>query len=754
MLVFGANALPSATPAATPVTRDPYSARWVCPLLGGLTTPVTIANVGEATASLRTTVRGTGKSAAPATQELAGGKTQQLSLKPAKAGFVQVESFSAPVVVSAPGLGCAPGPGNRWWLPASDTRFGTETNVIIANPDSQPATVDLVPHLTSGSIRPDEREVFIKPGEAVVRPLGDEAPTGLKPSIEVVARAGRVVVGAAVSSGGRAPTLLPAQGAAKPEWSFAGGISGGGRQAQVLVTNPNPTPLQVELQITTAKATFRPEGDFDEPIANGGTAELAIPALDVKGPFAVRVRSTNGAPFVAALRVTQGDGNQISSRIDLGTGQSGERLAGPWHPRRRQAGAGQPVHRGARGPTGRPHRRRQRRRSGAGRARPGRGPERARRHQEPDRPVRLGRAGGGATGRRPDRPRLGHRRPPRRRADRARPRGRPLTRPPWRADRTPARRLARRLPPREVSAAELLAAHLDRLEAVNPLVNAVVRRAPDALDRARAADQALARGEEPGPLHGVPFTAKDNLETRGVVTAIGVPERAGTVPPADATAVARLRAAGGILLGKTNCPPRAAASRPTTRWTAGPTTPTTGRSDPGRQQRRRGRGGGGRRCSPCGLGTDSGGSLRVPAHFCGVATLKPTNGLVPVTGVLDDDGPIGALSDPRTQARPDRPLGPGPDPAPWGAWPAPTARDGGVARAAAAPGRRPRWRACAVAVHDRRRVAQADPRDTATVTAGRRGPTPAPGAPVEEARATWGTATPSPSRSGVPTAPG
>ena len=163
--------------------------------------------------------------------------------------------------------------------------------------------------------------MFIKPGEAVVRPLGDEAPTGLKPSIEVVARAGRVVVGAAVSSGGRAPTLLPAQGAAKPVWSFAGGISGGGRQAQVLVTNPNATPLQVELQITTAKATFRPEGDFGEPIANGGTAELAIPALDVKGPFAVRVRSTNGAPFVAALRVTQGDGNQISSRIDLGTGQ-------------------------------------------------------------------------------------------------------------------------------------------------------------------------------------------------------------------------------------------------------------------------------------------------------------------------------------------------------------------------------------------------------------------------------------------------
>jgi hypothetical protein len=319
VLVLGANALPAAKGPATPVTRDPYSARWVCPLLPGQTTPVTIANVGDAAASLRTTVRETGKASAPATRQLAAGATQQLSPKPAKAGFVQVEAFSAPVVVSAPGLGCVPGPGNRWWLPASDTRFGNQTRVIIANPDSQPAVVDLVPHLTSGSIRSDDREVFIKPGEAAVRVLGDDAPAGLKPSIEVIARAGRVVVGAAVSSGAKAPTLLPAQGAARPAWSFAGGVSGGGRQAEVLVTNPNPTPLQVEIQVTTSKATFRPAGDFGEPIANGGTAELPIPALDVKGPFAVQVRSVNGAPFVAALRVTEGE---ASSRIDLGTGQS------------------------------------------------------------------------------------------------------------------------------------------------------------------------------------------------------------------------------------------------------------------------------------------------------------------------------------------------------------------------------------------------------------------------------------------------
>jgi hypothetical protein len=322
LLVVAVNALPAAKPPTTPASRDPYSARWVCPLLAGQSTQVTIANVGDATASLRALVRESGQRAAPTNQQLAGGQTETLALKPAKAGYVQVEAFSAPVVVSAPGLGCAAGPGNRWWLPASDTRFGTDTQVVIANPDSQPAVVDLVPHLTSGSIRSDDREVFIQPGQTVVRSLGDDAPAGLKPSIEVIARAGRVVAGAAVSSGGRSPTLLPAQGAARPAWSFAGGVSGGGRQAQVLVTNPNPTPLQIDVRVTTSKATFRPPGEFGEPIANGGTAELAIPTLDVKGPFAVQVRSVDGSAFVAALRVTEGGGNQTSSHIDLGTGQS------------------------------------------------------------------------------------------------------------------------------------------------------------------------------------------------------------------------------------------------------------------------------------------------------------------------------------------------------------------------------------------------------------------------------------------------
>jgi amidase len=215
----------------------------------------------------------------------------------------------------------------------------------------------------------------------------------------------------------------------------------------------------------------------------------------------------------------------------------------------------------------------------------------------------------------------------------------------------PAFRLAALLAAREVWAADVVAAHLERIERVNPRLNAIVQLAPDAMDRARAADAALDAGHAPGPLHGVPFTAKDNLETAGVVTAIGVPERAATVPAADATAVARLRAAGGILLGKTNCPP----------WGGGLETgnPVYGRTvNPWDPARTPGGSSGGEAAavaaglSPCGLGTDSGGSLRVPAHFCGVATLKPTAGLIPVTGVVDDEGPIGALSDPRTQLGP------------------------------------------------------------------------------------------------------
>ena len=212
--------------------------------------------------------------------------------------------------------------------------------------------------------------------------------------------------------------------------------------------------------------------------------------------------------------------------------------------------------------------------------------------------------------------------------------------------------LAQLVAARAVSAREVVEAHLHRIEAVNGAVNAVVALdAERALAAADGADAALARGESPDPLHGVPFTVKDNIAAAGLAMAIGAPERAGVVPDADATAVARMRAAGAILLGKTNCPPYGGGIETDN--------PVYGRtSNPYDVARTPGGSSGGEAAivaaagSPCGLGTDSGASIRLPAHFCGLAALKPSAGRVPLTGVLDDEGQLGALGDPRTQVGP------------------------------------------------------------------------------------------------------
>lgn len=106
----------------------------------------------------------------------------------------------------------------------------------------------------------------------------------------------------------------------------------------------------------------------------------------------------------------------------------------------------------------------------------------------------------------------------------------------------------------KVSSVEVVQAHLDRIEATNPRINAIVTLADGALEAARAADEELAAGREVGPLHGVPFTVKDSFDTAGVLTQRGSPIFAGRVPDTDATAVARIKQAGAILLAKTNLP--------------------------------------------------------------------------------------------------------------------------------------------------------------------------------------------------------
>ena len=209
-----------------------------------------------------------------------------------------------------------------------------------------------------------------------------------------------------------------------------------------------------------------------------------------------------------------------------------------------------------------------------------------------------------------------------------------------------ARELVRRLASRELGAAELMARFLARIEAVNPRVNAIVTLLPEAaLDGARAADAVLARGAPPGPLHGLPIAVKDLTPTRGIRTTFGSPIYRRFVPDADALYVARLRAAGAIVIGKTNTPEFGAGSHTFNPLFGATRNPyATGRTCGGSS-------GGAAVAVACGMlpfadGTDMGGSLRNPASWCNVVGFRPSPGRVPVWprtalfDALDVAGPI------------------------------------------------------------------------------------------------------------------
>jgi amidase len=194
---------------------------------------------------------------------------------------------------------------------------------------------------------------------------------------------------------------------------------------------------------------------------------------------------------------------------------------------------------------------------------------------------------------------------------------------------------------RAVSSVEVVEAHLQRIEQVNPSLNAIVTVAGDAIDQARTADAELMSGGKPGPLHGVPLTIKDTIDTAGLRTTSGSRLRAQSVPERDATAVARLKAAGAIILGKTNTPEMAIPYETDN--------PIFGRTNnPYDLERTPGGSSGGEAAaiaaclSPAGLGSDLSGSIRVPAHFCGIVGLKPTAGSVPMDGHIP--AAIGPLS--------------------------------------------------------------------------------------------------------------
>jgi amidase len=196
---------------------------------------------------------------------------------------------------------------------------------------------------------------------------------------------------------------------------------------------------------------------------------------------------------------------------------------------------------------------------------------------------------------------------------------------------------------RKLGSRELLEHLLTRVERWNPGVNAVVSLDVEgARSAADAADRALAAGRWTGPLHGLPITVKDSYETAGLRTTCGVPELARHVPASDAVSVARLRAAGAVIFGKTNTPT----------WTADwqTTNPLFGTThNPYDRTRTPGGSSGGSAAAlaaglaPLELGSDIGGSIRVPSHCCGVFGHKPSHGLVPQRGHIP--GPPGTLTE-------------------------------------------------------------------------------------------------------------
>lgn len=195
-------------------------------------------------------------------------------------------------------------------------------------------------------------------------------------------------------------------------------------------------------------------------------------------------------------------------------------------------------------------------------------------------------------------------------------------------------RLAAAIRDGHVSATEVLEAHLAQIDAYNPALNAVITlNAERARARAREADAALARGEVWGPLHGVPFTLKDAHATAGLRTTTGFPPLADYVPQEDSTITARLKAAGGILIGKTNVAMMLADYQSAN--------PIFGRTNnPWNSEHTPGGSSGGAAAAlaagmtPFEIGTDLSASIRIPAHFCGVCGLKPTEQRVPLTGLI------------------------------------------------------------------------------------------------------------------------
>lgn len=183
--------------------------------------------------------------------------------------------------------------------------------------------------------------------------------------------------------------------------------------------------------------------------------------------------------------------------------------------------------------------------------------------------------------------------------------------------------MGRRMASGELSAEQILDAVLEQVRALNGTLNAIVTlNEAGAREQARSADEARARGESLGPLHGIPITIKDSFETAGLLTTSGFPGLKNHIPEQDATLVARLKAAGAVIVGKTNLPLLASDFQTDNPIFGRSNNPWNIAHTPG------GSTGGGAAAVAAGmsaleLGSDLGGSIRLPAHYCGIAAFKP-----------------------------------------------------------------------------------------------------------------------------------
>ncbi len=196
---------------------------------------------------------------------------------------------------------------------------------------------------------------------------------------------------------------------------------------------------------------------------------------------------------------------------------------------------------------------------------------------------------------------------------------------------TDATEMAAKVRGGELSPVDLVGAHLDRIALINPKINAIATLVEDALDQARDAEAAAGKSEFRGPLHGVPVTVKDVFDTAGLRSTRGSLLFSDLAPDADATAVARLKSAGAILIGKTNTPEFALRAETSNRLFGCTLHPydadrTCGGSSGGEAAAIAAG------LSPLGIGTDLGGSNRLPSHYCGIVGLKATHGRIPLTG--------------------------------------------------------------------------------------------------------------------------